>query len=80
MGFYLKYGNRFVKRTRNRRIEGIDSILGVKKLAKIYSTERDCKKAISMYDHIYKELRGNLVIVPAKGVKKKAANPDELEE
>jgi hypothetical protein len=66
MGYYVKYGHRFIKRTRNRRINTIDAILGTKKQAKIYGSERDAKKAITTYKFAYKELDGNCQIVPAK--------------
>ena len=66
MGYYVKYGHRFIKRTRNRRIDTIDAILGTKKQAKIYGSERDAKKAITTYMFAYKELEGNSEIVKAK--------------
>ena len=66
MGYYVKYGHRFIKRTRNRRLETIDAILGTKKQAKIYGSERDAKKAITTYMFAYKELEGNCDIVKAK--------------
>lgn len=66
MGFYVKFGNRYFKRTRNRRIFTIDAILGTKEQAKIYGLERDAKKAITTHEYQYPELKGKLVIVPAK--------------
>jgi hypothetical protein len=66
MGYYVKHGHRFIKRTRNRRIHTIDAILGTKKQAKIYGSERDAKKAITTYMFAYKELEGSCEIVKAK--------------
>lgn len=66
MGYYVKYGHRFIKRTRNRRISTIDAILGTKKQAKVYGSERDAKKAITTYMFAYKELEGQCQIVPVK--------------
>jgi len=66
MGYYIKYGNRFFKRTRNRRIEGIDAILGTKKMAKVYKSLRDAKKAVTTQSHQYKELDGKLEIIEVK--------------
>jgi hypothetical protein len=75
MGYYVKYGHRFIKRTRNRRIDTIDAILGTKKQAKVYGSERDAKKAITTYMFAYKELEGNCEIVkvrtPPKTTEKK---------
>lgn len=66
MGYYVKYGHRYIKRTRNRRLDTVDAILGNKKQAKVYGTERDAKKAITTYMYAYKELEGRCEIVPAK--------------
>ncbi|MFK7796711.1 MAG: hypothetical protein AB8E82_04600 [Aureispira sp.] len=83
MGYYVKYGHQFIKRTRNRRINTIDAILGTKKQAKIYGSERDAKKAITTYKFAYKELDGNCQIVPAKiigrSTKKTSANTKDKE-
>ncbi len=68
MGYHVKYGHRFIKRTRNRRIDTIDAILGTKKQAKIYGSERDAKKAITTYMFAYRELEGRCQIVPAKPI------------
>ena len=77
MGYYVKYGHRFIKRTRNRRLNTIDAILGTKKQAKIYSTERDAKKAITTYMYAYKELEGRCQIVKATGSRKHTASGKE---
>lgn len=80
MGYYVKYGHRFIKRTRNRRINTIDAILGTKKQAKVYGSERDAKKAITTYMYAYKELEGQCQIVPAKSTtfqKSKSLGVDE---
>jgi len=69
MGYYVKYGNRYIKRTRNRRLNTIDAILGTKKQAKVYGSERDAKKAITTYMYAYTELEGRCQIVPAKTIK-----------
>lgn len=66
MGYYVKHGHRFLKRTKNRRLNTIDAILGTKKMAKIYSSERDAKKAITTQEHQYPELKGKLLIVQTK--------------
>lgn len=66
MSYHVKYGNRYIKRTRNRRLNTIDAILGTKKQAKIYGRERDAKKAITTYMYAYKELEGHCQIVPTK--------------
>lgn len=66
MGYYVKYGSRYIKRTRNRRLNTIDAILGTKKQAKIYRTERDAKKAITTYKYAYNELDGNCQIIKTK--------------
>jgi len=71
MGYHIKYGRQFIKRTRNRRINTIDAILGTKKQAKIYGSERDAKKAITTYMFAYKELEGNCEIVKIKTPPKK---------
>jgi len=74
MGYYVKYGHRFIKRTRNRRLDTIDAILGTKKQAKIYGSERDAKKAITTYMFAYKQLEGNCEIVKVK------TSPKSIEE
>lgn len=83
MGYYVKYGHRFIKRTRNRRINTIDAILGTKKQAKIYGSERDAKKAITTYKFAYQELDENCQIVPAKPTarsnKQASANTEDKE-
>lgn len=65
MSYYVKFGNKFIKRTRNRRLSTIDAILGTKQQAKVYGSERDAKKAITTYKYIYKALEGNCRIVKA---------------
>ena len=66
MGYYLKYGNKFVKRTKNRRIGGIAAILAAKKQAKVYNSLTNAKKAKTAYEYQYSELFEKLVISEAK--------------
>ena len=79
MGYYVKYGHRFIKRTRNRRLSTVDAILGTKKQAKIYGSERDAKKAITTYMFAYKELEGNCQIVPTKSTTRSKDDPSETD-
>lgn len=62
MGYYLKYGNKFVKKTKNRRIEGVSAILGSKKQAKRYNSITNAKKAKSAYEYQYHTLTDKLTI------------------
>ncbi len=66
MGYYLKFGNKFVKRTKNRRIEGIAAILGTKKQAKVYNSMTNAKKAKTAYEYQYSELHDKLLISEAR--------------
>ena len=80
MGYYVKYGHRYIKRTRNRRLSTIDAILGTKKQAKVYGTERAAKKAITTYMYAYKELEGRCQIVPAKTSKLLSSKKEDTAE
>ena len=65
MAYYLKFGNKFVKKTKNRRIEGVSAILGSKKQAKIYNSITNAKKAKSAYEYQYDDLTNKLTISEA---------------
>ena len=62
MGYLLKYGNKYVKKTKNRRIEGVSAILGSKKQAKTYNSITNAKKAKSAYEYQYETLSDKLTI------------------
>ena len=50
MAYYLKLGNKYVKRTKNRRLGTIGAILGTKAQAKTYSSLSNAKKAKTVYE------------------------------
>ena len=62
MAYYLKLGNKYVKRTKNRRVDTISAILGTKDQAKIYTSLTNAKKAKTVYEYQYNELTGQLVV------------------
>jgi len=65
MAYYLKFGSKFVKKTKNRRLEGVSAILGSKKQAKIYNSITNAKKAKSAYEYQYDDLTNKLIISEA---------------
>ena len=60
--YYLKLGNKYVKRTKNRRISSINAILGTKEQAKVYNSLSNAKKAKTAYEYQYNEFTDQLVI------------------
>lgn len=64
MAFYIKFGDKYFKKTRNRRIYTTDAILGTKASAKVYGTEGHAKKSITTREYQYPEMKGKLIIVP----------------
>ncbi len=62
MAYYLKIGNKFVKKTKNRRAEGTSAILGNKKQAKVYNSITNAKKAKTAYEYQYEQLVDKLII------------------
>lgn len=71
MGYYLKLGTKFVKRSKNRAIPTIDAILGNKEQARIYKSVTSAKKARTTYAYEYSsELNGKEFEIKAAKIKK----------
>lgn len=62
MAYYLKIGNKFIKKTKNRRVEGTSAILGNKKQAKVYNSITNARKAKTAYEYQYEELVDKLIM------------------
>jgi len=80
MGFHLKYGGKYIKKTRNRYKKGKAGLLGPIESAKVYDTERDCKKAIAMYKFLYTDMNSDKLKIVKVKVQKEEKSMDDSEE
>jgi hypothetical protein len=80
MGFHLKYGRKYVKKTRNRYKEGKAGLLGPIESAKEYDSIGDCKKAITMYKYLYTDMNTDKLKIKKVTVPDKEDPSDDSEE